>query len=33
VLEVSGDQVTAQNSFLDTAALFPRFGLPMELEP
>ena len=33
VLEVSGDRVTAQNSFLDTAALFPRFGLPMELEP
>ncbi|OJH37467.1 sigma-70 family RNA polymerase sigma factor [Cystobacter ferrugineus] len=33
VLELSGDRITAMNSFLDTAALFPRFGLPMELAP
>jgi RNA polymerase sigma-70 factor (ECF subfamily) len=33
VLEVSGDRIAAMNSFLDTAALFPRFGLPPELAP
>jgi RNA polymerase sigma-70 factor, ECF subfamily len=33
VLELSGDRITAMNSFLDTAALFPRFGLPKELAP
>ncbi|WNG23598.1 sigma-70 family RNA polymerase sigma factor [Cystobacter fuscus] len=33
VLELSGDRITAMNSFLDTAALFPRFGLPMQLAP
>ena len=33
VLEVSGDRITAMNSFLDTAALFPQFGLPLELTP
>ncbi|ATB35631.1 RNA polymerase sigma factor [Cystobacter fuscus] len=33
VLELSGDRIAAMNSFLDTAALFPRFGLPMELAP
>ena len=32
VLELSGDRITAMNSFLDTAALFPRFGLPRELD-
>ncbi|XXF79661.1 sigma-70 family RNA polymerase sigma factor [Myxococcaceae bacterium GXIMD 01537] len=31
ILELSGDRVTGINSFLDTAALFPRFGLPLEL--
>ncbi|MDI3290813.1 sigma-70 family RNA polymerase sigma factor [Polyangium sp. 15x6] len=33
VLELRDDRIVAMNSFLDTAALFPRFGLPMELEP
>ncbi|WNG14119.1 sigma-70 family RNA polymerase sigma factor [Cystobacter fuscus] len=33
VLELSDDRITAMNSFLDTAALFPRFGLPKELAP
>jgi RNA polymerase sigma-70 factor (ECF subfamily) len=33
VLELSGDRIAAMNSFLDTQALFPRFGLPMELAP
>jgi len=31
VLELSGDRIAAMNSFLDTEALFPRFGLPTEL--
>jgi RNA polymerase sigma-70 factor (ECF subfamily) len=31
VLELSGDRIAAMSSFLDTAALFPRFGLPTEL--
>jgi RNA polymerase sigma-70 factor (ECF subfamily) len=31
VLEVSGDGIAEWNSFLDTAALFPRFGLPPAL--
>ena len=31
VLELSGDRIAAWNSFLDTATLFPRFGLPREL--
>jgi RNA polymerase sigma-70 factor (ECF subfamily) len=31
VLEISNGRVAAINSFLDTAALFPRFGLPAEL--
>jgi RNA polymerase sigma-70 factor (ECF subfamily) len=31
VLELSGDRISAMNSFLDTAAVFPRFGLPLEL--
>jgi RNA polymerase sigma-70 factor, ECF subfamily len=33
VLELSGDRITAMNSFLDTATLFPRFGLPSETVP
>ena len=31
ILETSGDRITGLNSFLDTAALFPRFGLPPQL--
>jgi RNA polymerase sigma-70 factor (ECF subfamily) len=31
VLELSGDRIAAMSSFLDTEALFPRFGLPTEL--
>ena len=31
VLELSGDRIAGWNSFLDTASLFPRFGLPPEL--
>lgn len=31
VLEISGDRISGWNSFLDTATLFPRFGLPPEL--
>lgn len=31
VLEVSGDRIVSWTSFLDTAHLFPRFGLPLEL--
>lgn len=31
VLELSGDRIGAVNSFLDTQALFPRFGLPLTL--
>lgn len=33
VVETEGDQVTGINSFLDTASLFPRFGLPDDLPP
>jgi RNA polymerase sigma-70 factor (ECF subfamily) len=33
ILELSGDRITGMNSFLDTEALFPRFGLPRELAP
>jgi RNA polymerase sigma-70 factor (ECF subfamily) len=33
VLELSGDRIVALNHFLDTEALFPRFGLPRELAP
>ena len=32
VLEIDGDRIAAMNSFLDTATLFPRFGLPPEIE-
>jgi RNA polymerase sigma-70 factor (ECF subfamily) len=31
VLELSGERIVALNHFLDTALLFPRFGLPPEL--
>ncbi|HEU4383943.1 MAG TPA: sigma-70 family RNA polymerase sigma factor [Anaeromyxobacteraceae bacterium] len=31
VLELSGDRIAAMTHFLDTATLFPRFGLPSEL--
>jgi RNA polymerase sigma-70 factor (ECF subfamily) len=31
VLERSGDRIAAWNSFLDTASLFPLFGLPLQL--
>jgi RNA polymerase sigma-70 factor, ECF subfamily len=31
VLELDGDRIAAMTHFLDTAALFPRFGLPLEL--
>ncbi|WP_242333252.1 MULTISPECIES: sigma-70 family RNA polymerase sigma factor [Anaeromyxobacter] len=33
VLELEGDRVSAWTSFLDTATLFPRFGLPLVLPP
>lgn len=32
VLELSGERIAAWNSFLDTEALFPRFGLPLTLD-
>ncbi|MDX6556220.1 MAG: polymerase sigma-70 factor, subfamily, partial [Miltoncostaeaceae bacterium] len=31
VLETDGDRITGINVFLDTAALFPAFGLPLHL--
>ncbi|HLA64549.1 MAG TPA: sigma-70 family RNA polymerase sigma factor [Rhodothermales bacterium] len=31
VLEVDGDRIASMTSYLDVAALFPRFGLPMQL--
>jgi len=33
VIEVSGGRITGINSFLDTARLFPLFGLPSRLDP
>ncbi|MGH3612284.1 MAG: sigma-70 family RNA polymerase sigma factor [Pseudonocardia sp.] len=33
VIEISGARITGLNSFLDTAILFPHFGLPPRLEP
>lgn len=33
VTEISGGRITGLNSFLDTARLFPLFGLPARLEP
>jgi RNA polymerase sigma-70 factor, ECF subfamily len=32
VLELSGDRIIGFNSFLDTAVLFPQFGLPLVLD-
>jgi RNA polymerase sigma-70 factor, ECF subfamily len=32
-LEGSGDRLVSMTSFLDTASLFPSFGLPLELPP
>jgi RNA polymerase sigma-70 factor (ECF subfamily) len=32
VIEISGDRVAAINAFLDTARLFPLFGLPLQLD-
>jgi len=32
VLDVEGDRVTSMTSFLDVETLFPRFGLPMQLD-
>ena len=32
VLELSGDRIIGFNSFLDTAVLFPQFGLPLTLD-
>jgi RNA polymerase sigma-70 factor (ECF subfamily) len=31
VLELEGNEVAGVNTFLDTATLFPAFGLPLEL--
>lgn len=31
VLELAGDRISGWNTFLDTPALFPRFGLPLAL--
>jgi RNA polymerase sigma-70 factor (ECF subfamily) len=33
VIEMSGGQIVGLNAFLDTAHLFPLFGLPPRLEP
>jgi RNA polymerase sigma-70 factor (ECF subfamily) len=33
VLELAGNRIAGVNSFLDTAALFPRFGFPLTLAP
>ena len=33
VLEISAGRISAMNAFLDTARLFPLFGLPPRLEP
>jgi RNA polymerase sigma-70 factor (ECF subfamily) len=33
VLELSGESIASWNAFLDTATLFPAFGLPSELRP
>jgi RNA polymerase sigma-70 factor (ECF subfamily) len=32
VIEVSGDRIVGHHNFLDTAALFPVFGLPLHLD-
>jgi RNA polymerase sigma-70 factor (ECF subfamily) len=31
VLEIEGDRISAYHAFLDTAVLFPAFGLPSHL--
>jgi RNA polymerase sigma-70 factor (ECF subfamily) len=31
VLDLDGDRISSMNYFLDTATLFPRFGVPMQL--
>ncbi|WP_232661505.1 sigma-70 family RNA polymerase sigma factor [Pseudonocardia sp. TRM90224] len=33
VLEITDGKITHQNAFLDTATMFPLFGLPLHLEP
>ncbi|HEY2703173.1 MAG TPA: sigma-70 family RNA polymerase sigma factor [Candidatus Dormibacteraeota bacterium] len=33
VLEISGGEIVGLNAFLDTATIFPRFGLPPRLDP
>jgi RNA polymerase sigma-70 factor (ECF subfamily) len=33
VIEISGGQIVGLNAFLDTASLFPLFGLPSHLDP
>jgi len=33
VLEIEGDRISHMNHFLNTAELFPRFGLPLALSP
>ncbi len=33
VIEISGGQIVGLNAFLDTASLFPLFGLPSRLDP
>jgi RNA polymerase sigma-70 factor (ECF subfamily) len=32
VLELDGDRIAHMNYFLDTATLFPMFGLPLRLD-
>lgn len=32
VLELDGDRIRTTNAFLDVQTLFPRFGLPFQLE-
>ena len=33
LLELDGDRITSMTSYLDVETLFPRFGVPMRLEP
>lgn len=33
IVEISGDRIVGLNAFLDTAIMFPLFGLPLHLEP
>ena len=32
VLEIDGDRIVGHHNFLDTAVLFPAFGLPLHLD-